>query len=115
MVRFESTIEKMSRLYKTITNAITSFKQQEPDENYYIFGTVVVDKQEFIGILVNKKDGQELSDLLDKALEVKVPQAPPTPVMTAKAGGFPYGEFIKAGWTNEQLLEHGYIEDDIQW
>ena len=113
MVRFTSTVEKISQLYKTIKNAAATFKQKEPDENYYIFGTLMLDKQEFIGVLVNKKDGQELSDLLDKTLEVKVPPAPPTPVMTEKAGSFTYGDMIKAGWSNEQLLEHGYIEEDV--
>jgi hypothetical protein len=30
--------------------------------------------------------------------------------MTAKAQGVAYADFIKQGWTDALLLEHGYIE-----
>lgn len=35
--------------------------------------------------------------------------APASPVMTPKAGGMPYAEFIKAGWTDDALRGQGYI------
>jgi hypothetical protein len=42
------------------------------------------------------------------------PAAPPAtttgPVMTAKANGVPYEAFIKEGWSDDLLLENGYIE-----
>lgn len=31
------------------------------------------------------------------------------PVMTAKAGGVAYQQFIDKGWTKEQLVAQGYI------
>lgn len=39
-----------------------------------------------------------------------IPVAPPAaPVLTTKANGVPYAEFIKAGWTDEQLRANGYL------
>jgi hypothetical protein len=35
---------------------------------------------------------------------------PPVKQMTAKANGLPYDDFIKQGWTDALLLEHGYME-----
>ena len=35
---------------------------------------------------------------------------PQGPKMTPKAGGCSYQQMIDAGWTHEQLLQHGYIE-----
>lgn len=32
------------------------------------------------------------------------------PVMTAKAGGASYESFIERGWTDAQMIEHGYME-----
>lgn len=47
------------------------------------------------------------------ALAAPIPPAPPAapaaPVMTAKAGGVPYAEFVKAGWTDEALRAEGYL------
>lgn len=37
------------------------------------------------------------------------PAATPAPTMTERANGTPYEAFIKAGWTDEQLVEHGYM------
>ncbi len=34
------------------------------------------------------------------------------PVMTAKAQGADYQQFIDSGWTHEQLVEHGYVEPE---
>jgi hypothetical protein len=33
-----------------------------------------------------------------------------THVMTPLAKGTPYAEFIKAGWTDQELVEHGYMQ-----
>lgn len=32
------------------------------------------------------------------------------PVMTAKAGGASYESFVERGWTDAQMIEHGYME-----
>jgi hypothetical protein len=40
---------------------------------------------------------------------LQIPNAPATPVMTAKAQGSTYNEFIAKGWTDQMLREHGYI------
>lgn len=37
------------------------------------------------------------------------PPPPSGPTMTAKAGGKTYESFIAAGWTEDQLRQHGYI------
>ena len=37
------------------------------------------------------------------------PDAEPVKTMTEKAGGTPYDEFIAKGWTDDQLVEHGYM------
>ncbi len=34
----------------------------------------------------------------------------PTKVMTEAAGGVTYDAYIAAGWTDEQLVEHGYMQ-----
>jgi hypothetical protein len=36
--------------------------------------------------------------------------APPPKHMTAKAGGLSYDAYVKAGWTDKMLVEHGYME-----
>jgi hypothetical protein len=33
-----------------------------------------------------------------------------SPVMTARAAGIPWLSFIEQGWTNAQLIEHGYMK-----
>lgn len=38
------------------------------------------------------------------------PAMPPVKRMTAKANGQPYEAFVTAGWKDEQLVEHGYME-----
>lgn len=38
---------------------------------------------------------------------------PAGPVMTAKANGVSYDAFVKQGWTDDLLLEHGYIEAPV--
>lgn len=39
------------------------------------------------------------------------PGGPPVvPQMTAKANGIPYDQWIAAGWTDELLLQHGYMQ-----
>ena len=38
-----------------------------------------------------------------------VPSAPPTKVMTPKAGGATYESFIAAGWNEQQMREQGYL------
>lgn len=40
---------------------------------------------------------------------VQVPVVPAGPQMTAKAGGVPYAEFLKQGWTDQTLVQHGYM------
>lgn len=37
------------------------------------------------------------------------PAAPQGPVMTPKAAGVPYAQFIAQGWTDATLRQHGYI------
>lgn len=47
------------------------------------------------------------------APEVPVPApapAPTGPIMTAKANGLTYDAFIAKGWSDDQLIEHGYME-----
>ena len=36
--------------------------------------------------------------------------APPPKRMTAKAGGLSYDAYVKAGWTDKMLVDHGYME-----
>jgi hypothetical protein len=38
-----------------------------------------------------------------------VPPAAPARVMTAKAGGATYESFVASGWSDAQLIEHGYM------
>lgn len=38
------------------------------------------------------------------------PAAPTGPIMTAKANGLSYQSFIDKGWSEDQLIEHGYME-----
>lgn len=40
---------------------------------------------------------------------ILVPPAPRGPVMTQKANGMKREDFIKQGWTDELLVEHGYM------
>ncbi len=40
----------------------------------------------------------------------EVPQAAPVKTMTAKAGATTYEQFIANKWTDETLIEHGYME-----
>ena len=40
----------------------------------------------------------------------QAPGAPGGHVMTAQAAGKTYDEFIAAGWTHEQLVQHGYVQ-----
>lgn len=39
-----------------------------------------------------------------------VPPVPAARVMLPKANGQPYEEFVKAGWTDEQLRQHGFMQ-----
>lgn len=50
------------------------------------------------------------------------PQGPPAPgnppkkTMTEKTGGLPYEAYVKQGWTDAQLIAHGYMQtDDIPY
>lgn len=38
-----------------------------------------------------------------------VPPAAPQRIMTAKAAGAPYESFVAGGWTDEMLIQHGYM------
>jgi hypothetical protein len=38
-----------------------------------------------------------------------IPPAAPAKVMTALANGMPYEDWIKAGWTDTLLIQHGYM------
>lgn len=47
------------------------------------------------------------------ALAAPPPPAPPRgPVMTAKAGGISFNDYIAKGWSVAQLVQHGMMEDD---
>lgn len=37
------------------------------------------------------------------------PVPPAAPVLTAKANGVPYEQFVAAGWTDDMLRQHGYL------
>ena len=110
MVKFSTTIPTSSPVYKAIDEAVDLFLAKEGG-HYYVVGTLMIDGGKFIGAVVNDTTGEKIRDILSPP----VPEAPPTPMMTAKGAAFTYGDMIKAGWTNELLLEHGYIEDDVPW
>ena len=40
------------------------------------------------------------------------PGNPPIKTMTPKAGGLPYEAYVKQGWTDAQLIAHGYMKTD---
>ena len=40
------------------------------------------------------------------------PGNPPNKTMTEKAGGLPYEAYVKQGWTDAQLIAHGYMTTD---
>jgi hypothetical protein len=53
------------------------------------------------------KEAQHERDTSTPWAALSVP--PPPPRMTAKAAGHTYADFIAAGWTPAQLVEHGYV------
>lgn len=42
------------------------------------------------------------------------PTVPVGPVMLPAANGIAYGEYIKAGWTDQQLIDNGYMQAPVQ-
>ena len=113
MVRFRVKIPKTNIIYKEIEKAVDTFKKESTGE-FVVFGTLMLESQEFAGVVLSTTASKKISDALDEAL-AEVPAAPPPPMMSdmAKAAGLTYAAMIAAGWTDALMLEHGYLEDDV--